>query len=68
MKLHPLIKLIADERKMQGITRNALEKRAGLGHNTIQSWAANRRMGRIDNVESALDVLGYDLKAVKRNG
>ncbi len=47
-------------------TVTSASRAAGLGHGTVGRWLSGQRTPRLDELQAALDVFGYELKAVPR--
>lgn len=57
-----LVKIILNE----AMSINGLAKKAGINEKTIRRWLDNNATPRIDMASYVLDVLGYELKIVKK--
>lgn len=57
---HRVIKFLTEEMHSQRMTSIDLSERAGLSKETIRWWRY-RTMPRINDLEAALNVLGYEL-------
>lgn len=62
---HPLIKAIVAEIAARGMTYQEADKAAGLAGGTIRGWVQSN-VPRLDTLEAALNMLGFELLAVKR--
>lgn len=56
--LDPLVHRLVGEIEERGLTREAVSLDAGLGKDTIGSWARGERTPNIGNLRAALQVLG----------
>ena len=59
-------KLIKRERTRQGMTQEVLGDKACTTKEAVGFIERNQRNPRMDTLESILDALGYELKAVKK--
>jgi len=64
-KGHKAIIHLFNEMNHQQISASDLSKRAGLGFHTIWDWR-DRRSPSVNNLEAALNALGFELVVVKR--
>jgi hypothetical protein len=63
--INPLIKRLFELAHEQRIALLDVEEKAGLGHATMVKWK-NSRKPQLENFEAALNVLGYELKIVRK--
>lgn len=56
--LDPLVHRLVGEIEERGLAREAVSLDAGLGKDTIGSWARGERTPNIGNLRAALQVLG----------
>jgi len=61
----PLVRMLLSELDARGESREGAAIRAGLGKDTINSWARARRVPNIGNMRAALGAIGLELVAVK---
>ena len=61
---HPLVRRVFEIINTEGATLLELERRAGIGKNTIAQW---RKIGAptVMNMTAVLAVLGYELRIVR---
>ena len=65
--MHHLIDQIRQAKKESGLTREELAHRSGVGFNTIKKWLfKNGTLPKAADLEAVANVLGYELKLVKR--
>lgn len=62
---NPIIQFLSQEMHNQRLCEIDLVKRAGLSKDTVRFWR-HQTMPRINDVESALNVLGYTLTVKKK--
>lgn len=62
---NPAVKFFFDEMHRKGYTESDVAMRIGLDKVTLGNWR-RRTMPRIDNIEAALNFLGYHLE-IKQN-
>lgn len=62
---HPLVKFVFTEMIRQQVTYCDLVDRAGVDRNTIRAWRT-RNSPNLTNIEAVLNVLGYDIKPIRR--
>ena len=60
--LDPLVHRLVGEIEERGLAREAVSLDAGLGKDTIGSWARGQRTPNIGNLRAALQVLGIELR------
>jgi hypothetical protein len=61
---HPLVRRVFEEMNAQRYDTTALEAAAGVSASCIRSWRT-RRTPRVDNLEAALNSLGFELRIHK---
>jgi len=61
---NPIVRFLFTEMNKQGCCQIDLSERVGLHRDTLRRWRT-RHCPRIDDIEAALNFLGYTLKAVK---
>ena len=61
--LDPLVHRLVGEIEERGLTREQVSLDAGLGKDTIGSWARGQRTPNIGNLRAALQVVGLELGA-----
>lgn len=61
----PLVRVLLSELEASGESLEGLAVRAGLGKDTIASWARARRVPNIGNMRAALGAVGLDLVAIR---
>lgn len=66
--LDPLVHRLVGEIEERGLTREAVSLDAGLGKDTIGSWARGQRMPNIGNLRAALQVLGLAIDCTRLDG
>lgn len=57
---HPLVRRLLHIMNEQRASIPLVDKRAGLGRDVIRNWKT-RTIPRVDNLEAAFNVLGYEL-------
>lgn len=62
---NPVVKFLFQEMFRQKMCQIDLSERVGLHRDTLRKWRT-LHCPRIDDIEAALNVLGYTLKVVKR--
>lgn len=62
---HPLVRRLFEEMNNQQLGVMDLCERAGLARGTLKGWR-NNHCPRIVEIEACLNVLGLDLRAVKK--
>ena len=62
---NPIVRFLFEEMHKQRMCQMDLSERVGLHRDTLRNWRT-RYSPRINDIEAALNVLGYTLKAVKR--
>lgn len=60
--------LIRSLREEQGISQRMLVERARINRNTLRRLESGETGGYIEDIERALNYLGYDLEALERGG
>lgn len=60
--------LIKSLREEQGISQRMLVVRAQINRNTLRRLESGETGGYIEDIEKALNYLGYDLEALERGG
>lgn len=61
----PTVRQLFFEMFMQGMTIQAMADHLGLQRPTVAYWKSGRSMPRLDDIENAFAVLGYEIKLVK---
>ena len=61
----PLVRVLLSELDASGESLEGLAVRAGLGKDTIASWARGRRVPNIGNMRAALGAVGFELVAIR---
>jgi lambda repressor-like predicted transcriptional regulator len=61
----PLVRVLLAELDASGESLEGLAVRAGLGKDTIASWARARRVPNIGNMRAALGAVGLELVAIR---
>jgi hypothetical protein len=61
----PLVKMLLSELDACGESLEGVSVRAGLGKDTIASWARARRVPNIGNMRAALGAVGLELVVVR---
>jgi transcriptional regulator with XRE-family HTH domain len=59
---HPFTRFLYLQLMAEGISRDALAERAGLGHQTLRQWFREPGGIILQNLEAALGVFGYGLR------
>lgn len=61
----PLVRVLLSELDACGESLEGVAVRAGLGKDTIASWARARRVPNIGNMRAALGAVGLELVAIR---
>lgn len=64
---NPIVKFLFQEMHRQRVCQMDLSERVGLHRDTLRNWRT-RHTPKIDDIEAALNYLGYKLKPVKMKG
>lgn len=64
---HPLVRRLIEEANRQKTTLTEIANRAGHRRGTLSDWRY-RREPRVGSLVAAFNVLGFELKAVRRRG
>lgn len=62
---NPVVRFLFEEMHKQQICQMDLSERVGLHRDTLRNWRT-RYTPRVNDLEAALNVLGYTLKAVRK--
>jgi transcriptional regulator with XRE-family HTH domain len=66
--LDPLVHRLVGELEERGLAREAVSLDAGLGKDTIGSWARGQRTPNIGNLRAALQVVGLAIDCTPLDG
>lgn len=66
--LDPLVHRLVGEIEERGLAREAVSLDAGLGKDTIGSWARGERTPNIGNLRAALQVVGLAIDCAAHGG
>lgn len=66
--MHWSVQFLLSVAAERNISVDRLEKLAGLGKNTIHRWKHHGRTPNIDDINKALNVLGYRLTITQLQG
>jgi len=61
---NPVVRFLFEEMHRQRCCQMDLSEKVGLHRDTLRNWRT-KHVPRIDDIEAALNCLGYTLKAVK---
>ncbi len=61
---HPLVKFLFERMKEERTKYIEVADRAGVGYGTIRKWRRGRAP-TIMNIEACLNVMGYEIRAVR---
>ena len=63
---HPVVDLVFSEAQRQRLSKTALARRAGVSYSQLVRWQIGRYWPRFRELAAVLDVLGYDITAIRR--
>lgn len=64
---NPIVRFLFQEMHRQKVCQIDLSERVGLHRDTLRNWRT-RHTPKVDDIEAALNYLGYKLKPVKIKG
>lgn len=65
---HPMVRFIWEEIVARNVTLSSVANAAGVDPSTLHKWRKATRGPTIDQIESVLTVLGYEIKVEKAHG
>ena len=66
MRAHPLIAVLREERRTQGISQSRLALRIGVHNAQVCQWEKGERRPMLDNFVAFANALGFELELVRK--